>query len=176
MHIALTTCRKGVACTYCHEDITTADLMLVGKEYSISPNGNKWCTVLHWHVENKEGKCCWLEEAKIKEAEKRLSFKETRGRHYLPLDIETRKKRLYLIRKRARTIQLIKAEVENLAVSEWIDHPCIDSTKLVAYGLQLEQISAEIVNYGGVPESWTQSSLSSGSVISARSPQQEAMS
>lgn len=151
MDIWLTYCRKRVPkCSYCKEPIQVGDLMVIGRQWSRSSEGEResrrWVMNFRWHGErHTDGKCCWLQAGVDYLAQH--PFVETRGRKQLQLTERQRKARLKILRQRARLVQKLKVLMEAP-----LDQTDIDL--MVRIGSQIEDLKEQIAPLGGVPASW----------------------
>ena len=147
MDIWISTCHKKSKCSHCGEDIENNEPCVFGKLWKKftgkESEVRKWTITFHWHARRKsDGQCCWLAQAM--EYLEKQEYTEMRGRHCIVLPKELREKRLSILRRRARVMQRIRAEME--------EGGNVDA--LIHLGKQLETLKEEIAPLGGVPKNW----------------------
>ena len=129
MDIWITDCRYTVECHHCHQPILLHSPMVVGRYWTVY-NANSAAPIhhrhtIHWHVKRESDSiCCWIEqgltELNLKLAEPKVS---NRGGKTLLLSSDMRKKRLQLLQRHARLVQMLKEEMEKLATDETTSQP-----------------------------------------------------
>lgn len=105
--------------------------------------GWKYPLYQRYHVENVDGKCCWVEQG-VAEVSKRVIV-ETRGKRKLELSEEDKIARFKILRRRAAVVQRIRKEMSSEVQS-------ID--RIIHLGGQLNKLKEEVEQVGGVPRSW----------------------
>jgi hypothetical protein len=80
--------------------------------------------------------------------------KDFGGRKTLLLSQDVRKKRLQLLQRHARLVQMLKEEMEKLATDETTSSPQGSWERVANIGLRLEELKSAIEPLGGVPSSW----------------------
>ena len=150
MDIWLSRCNKTVRCYYCLEDIVVGEPAVFGKLWQRKIVDGvkhlKWTVNIRWHGKRlRDGQCCWLEQGLEKLAT--AVHVEHRGRKRILMSIEHRKSRLFILKKRARLVQKLKALAE-AGTDKW------DIDRVIEIGSQLEKLQEEIEPFGGVPRSW----------------------
>ena len=151
MDIRLATCRKTTQCSYCLQDITIGEPVIRGRIWSKrseSEEGHisRWVMNFRWHGKRlSDSQCCWLAQELDKLST--TTYVETRGRKRIVLPKEQRDRRLHLLRKRARQMQLVKH-----AMSVPTEQRDID--EVIRIGGVLEEIKEEMASLGGAPKSW----------------------
>lgn len=138
MDIWISWCKRKAACRYCGQPIVASTPIVKGKLWKKHTSGKKWCYRFYWHPQ------CWLAEAMLYlEQHPYKAIKS--GRPKLILSSEDAKKRLRILRKRARLIFELKERIEN------------GITDLNGILRQLAELPAQIEKVGGMPKSWIKS-------------------
>ena len=132
--------------------ITVGEPEVFGKYWKRYPSDEKggktkqWTMKFHWHARReRDGQCCWLAQALDHFA--RTQHVETRGRKKILLPKEQRVERLAIIRRRAKTIQQLKSEMEKDVEERSLD-------RIIHLGMKLEDYKQSLIGLGGAPKSW----------------------
>lgn len=140
---------KRSECYGCKMPIKVHDLIICGKFHN--KEGRKAKTV-RWHAINSEGKCCWIEEGKLKLDKESLAKSETRGRkRILQLSEQDRSARRAILKQRASVVQRIRSTAKKGK---------LDIDSLTHLGLLLYKYGCDIAKLGGIPASWNKGGLS----------------
>jgi len=151
MDIWIARLNKTATCSDCGMPIKTGEPCVFGRIWTVrSGEGvekpTKWVKKLYWHVRREDdGKCCWIEQGII--AMMKRGYVERRGRKALGLPEEDKLKRIAILRRRARVMQRLRAEVELPSKQQNVD-------RAIHLGAQLGKLKEEIQLVGGVPKSW----------------------
>jgi len=134
--------------------------MVVGRYWTVY-NANSAAPIhhrhtIHWHVKRESDSiCCWIEqgltELNLKLAEPKVS---NRGGKTLLLSSDMRKKRLQLLQRHARLVQMLKEEMEKLATDETTSQPLGSWDRVSVLGQRLDELKDLIEPLGGVPVGW----------------------
>jgi hypothetical protein len=154
MDVWVSTCRRRIeSCSYCHKPIDSGSIVVYGKLWMRNSKDKDkithWVRHFYWHTDSPDNhKCCWLEQG-IENAKKMQSqYIENRGGKRLLLPEEDRKKRLQILQRRARLVQMLKDELEKQVDGDK------NLDKIIEIGNKIEQLKQSIELYGGAPKSW----------------------
>jgi hypothetical protein len=161
VEIYINECRYPVVCEHCKEKIALHTPMVTGKSWHIinkdSSSPQHIYHILHWHVSRPtDSICCWIEQGLTAYNLKLLTKEEKRGGKTLLIDSETRKKRLQILQRHARLVQMLREEMEKLASDAIISVHQGSWERVATLGQRLEELKEQILPLGGVPKSWTQ--------------------
>lgn len=147
-------CNRTVECVHCHREIELHEPCVFGKQWVKTQSGSWLYYMYHWHAKRKDdGVCCWVEQGLFNFSQ--MKFVETRGRKVtLTLSAEIRQKRLAILQRHARLVQMLKEEMEKLATDSETAHPVGSWERVAHYGQELEALKEKIAPLGGVPPSW----------------------
>jgi hypothetical protein len=164
MQIHIHYCRRTKECEYCRQPIALNEPEIVGQIWATFNSGtaseaHRYYTHF-WHAKKLDGTCCWLESglSAISQMEKKV---ETRGGKTLLLPSDVRKKRLQLLQRHARLVQMLKEEMEKLATDETTSNPQGSWERVALLGQRLEELKSYIEPLGGIPASWINSDIQS---------------
>jgi hypothetical protein len=133
-------------CTGCKQPISTGESIVIAKKYYSADNGKKRTYTFRWHASREQdGLCCWLEDGLL-ELAKRPRV-ESRGRKPRDMDQSTRDKRVAVLRRRGSVLQRLKKATAVPPEERDLD-------EIIRLGTMLEKLKGEVVQLGGVPESW----------------------
>lgn len=158
MYICLTECMQTVKCSHCHEEIALHSPMIKGEYWSSHSNNTgsvKYRHQLYWHVSRaSDSVCCWIEQGLTSLHLRQLTHTETRGGKTMLLTADIRSKRLQLLQRHARLMQMLREEMEKLATDDITTHPTGSWQKVANIGLKLDLLKEQIAPMGGVPTTW----------------------
>ena len=158
MDVWFTRCKRTAKCSHCGRQIEVHSPMVHGKLWLVLNKDSTQKTLrfvkhFYWHGEREDGVCCWVEQG-LAALHMRSPEVETRGGKTLLLPLELRQKRLKLLQRHARLVQLLSEEMEKLATDTVSSRPLGSWMKVSRIGQQLEELKDAIAPLGGVPPSW----------------------